>query len=131
MTVNVIDLALHTAAFPSTYTGPGNLIGNPSESVGEVVSISGYFTGAGNVTNIPVGFQPKHIQIVDETDVIVWEWFRGMAATHVLKTVTVGTLTVDATSAITVNTDLAGNCTISLSAALAASGSNLIYKIDA
>jgi hypothetical protein len=131
MTTDVIDLTFHGSSFPTTYIGVGTKVGNPQSAVAVPSTISGYFTGAGNVVSIPVGFQPSHVQIINETDNIQWDWFRGLAATHTIKQVAAGTTTVDTTTAIAVSTDLAGNCTITLTAALAVNSSNIIYVIDA
>jgi hypothetical protein len=140
MTTNGIDVTLHGSSFPATYTVPGALqalgftstanllIGNPLFS--DDGDVSGYFTGAGNVVDIPVGTQVAAVTITDVTDNIRWDWYRGMAATNTIKTVAAGTRTVDTTSAISVSTDFAGNSTITLSAALAANGSLLIYEIE-
>jgi hypothetical protein len=131
MTVNVIDINFHGSAIPSSgYVGPGNLVGNPLVSTGGTTRVSGYFTGAGNVTNIPLGTLPTYVGIFDITNNISWEWFRGMPATDVFKTVAAGTRTVDTTSAIVVTTDNAGNATVALTAALAASSAVLCYSIE-
>ena len=126
---DVIDLAFHGSSFPSNYTGAGTLIGNPFESNGPT-RVSGYFTGSGNAVSIPSGFQPNHIRIADETNVIIWEWFRGQAATHTWKQVTNGTTTVDTGSAIVVSASKDGNCTVTLSATLAASSANISYSFE-
>jgi hypothetical protein len=140
MTTNGIDVTFHGSSFPATYIVPGALqvlgftstanllIGNPLFS--DDGDISGYFTGAGNVVDIPVGTEVAAVTITDVTDNIRWDWYRGMAATNTIKTVAAGTRTVDTTSAISVSTDLAGNSTITLSAALAAASSLLIYEIE-
>ena len=130
MSTKYIDLNIHGSSFPSTYIGSGTLIGNPIVTVGGMIAASGYFTGTGDAVVIATGFQPTRVRVIDETDVIIWEWDRGLAATHTIKQVTAGTTTVDTTSAIVVSTDLAGNSTVTLSAALAVSGSNLIYRIE-
>ena len=95
MTTNVIDINIHGSSFPATYTGSGDTIGNPVLTVAGVSRVSGYFTGKGNAVNIPVGFQPTYVCVADETNVIIWEWYRGQASTHAWKTVTAGTKTVD------------------------------------
>ena len=140
MTINAIDITFHGSSFPATYIVPGPLqalgfttstnllIGNPLYS--DDGDISGYFTGVGNVVDIPVGTQVAAVTIVDITDNIRWDWYRGLPATNTVKTVAAGTRTIDTTSAISVSTDFAGNSTITLSAALAASGSLLIYEIE-
>ena len=128
MTTKIIDIAFHEASFPATYTGVGTLIGNPIYS--EDGDVEGYFTGTGDAVSIPIGSQAVHIKIVDVTDNIIWEWYRGFPATDTLKTVAAGTRTVDTTSAIVVTTDFAGNSTVLLSAALAASGSLITDEIE-
>ena len=142
MTVNAIDTNLHLSAFPATYVVPGYLqalgytattnllIGNPLHTDPGTIRISGYFTGAGNVTQIPIGFQPTSISIIDVTNNIQWDWYRGLPATDVIKTVSTGTRTVDTTSAIVVSTDLSGNTVLTIAAATAANAAVLIYKID-
>lgn len=129
MATKTIDLAFHGSTFPTTYVGKGDLVGNPVlNRSGDIVS--GYFTGTGDAVNIPVGFAPAKIEIVDETNVVLWKWYRGMTAGNTVKQVTAGTTTVDTGSAITVTTDYAGNGTVALSATLAASAANLIYRIE-
>ena len=142
MTVNAIDTSLHLSAFPATYVIPGPLqalgftattnllIGNPVTTDPGTIRVSGYFAGAGNVTQIPIGFQPTSISIIDVTNNIQWDWYRGLPATNTIKTVAGGTRTVDATSAIVVTTDLSGNPVVSIAAATAANAATLIYKID-
>ena len=127
MPTQIIDTSLHTAAIPATYTGPGNLVGNAVNSLGE--DVFGYFTSAGNVVQLNVGFQPLKVEITDVTGVLQWTWTLGMPATNTLKTAT-GAMTVDATSAIVVATDLAGNGIVTLSAALVGTGKVINYHIE-
>lgn len=132
MTTNVIDINIHGSAFPSTYIGSGDTLGNPIAVVGGVDRVSGYFTGKGNAVSIPVGFQPTHVKVVDDTNSLVWEWHRGMTATHTIK-MTLGTVAavVDTTTAISVTVDNTGNGTVLLSAGLSANAANLVYEIEA
>ena len=127
MTTDVIDLNIHTSAFPATYIGKGTLIGNPYYTA-ESDLLTGYFTSDGNAVSIDAGFQVQGVKIVNETDVIVWEWQRGLAATKTLKTVAGGTLTDDATTAILVTTG-DGRSNVLLSAALVGSAKNILFKI--
>ena len=128
MATKTIDLAFHGSTFPATYTGKGDLIGNPViNRTGD--EISGYFTGTGDAVSIPVGFAPNAIEVIDETNVVLWKWRRGLTAGNTVKQVTAGTTTVDTGSAIVVSADLAGNATVTLSATLAASAANLVYRI--
>lgn len=114
-----------------TYTiTPGNIImGNDSDV------IAGSFTGTGAAVVIPVGFYPSHIQVVNWTGVIKWEWMAGAPATDTMKTVTAGTETSDTTSAITVTSDGAGGngnvCYVTLSAALAVNAQVISFRIEA
>lgn len=130
MSTNVIDINVHGSAFPATYTGPGTILGNPLVSASGISGIAGYFTGNGNATNIPIGTLPIHVAIFDATNNISWDWYRGLPATDTVKGVAAGTRTIDTGSAIVVTVDYAGNATVSLSAALAASGALLIYEIE-
>jgi hypothetical protein len=62
------------------------------------------------------------VKVINMTDVIVWEWHRGMAATNTLKTVAAGTTTVDTTLGDRrVRRQPTTATTVTLSAALAAS----------
>ncbi len=90
-----------------------------SQAAGIVEFASGSFTGDATITTVSIGFKPRWIKVFNSTDAIVWEWFEGMAATTVIKTVTAGTTTADTTSAITIDS---GNKAFVLTAALAASG---------
>ena len=130
MATKYIDINLHASSFPATYTGVGTLIGNPLVTDPGTERISGYFTGTGDAVIIPLGTQPTHISVVDVTGNIVWEWYRGLAATNTLKNVAAGTRTVDATSALVVSVDLAGNGTLTIAAAVAVNTNLLIYSIE-
>lgn len=127
MATQIIDTSLHGAAIPANYTGPGNLAGNCVNSIGK--DVYGFFTSAGNPVQINCGFSPMQVDIVDVTGVLLWHWQLGMPATNSIKTAT-GAVTVDATSAIVVATDLAGNGTVTLSAAMVGSAKNICYAIQ-
>jgi hypothetical protein len=130
MPTQVIDTALHLAAFPVGYTGPGNLIGNCVNSGGEACDVYGFFTSStGNAVQINVGFKPVQVDIVDVTGVLTWRWQWGMPANNSIKTAT-GATTVDATSGITVDVDLAGNGNVTLSAALCGNAKTICYHIQ-
>src|SRR5690606_11933254 len=51
----------------------------------------GEFVGDGTITHVTTGFLPRYIKLVNLTERITFEWYRGMAATHTLKTVAAGT----------------------------------------
>jgi len=75
-------------------------------------------TGAKTLT---IGWVPKHMRVVNEDLVVVWEKFGDMADTTTIKTVTGGTTTIDTSSAIVFNTD----GTVTLLAALYGDGDRL------
>lgn len=85
---------------------------------GVVNSAYGSLTGDGTATTISLGFTPRQIIVVNETDAIRWEKIGDMVAANSTKLVG-GTVafTVDTTSAITVSGGV-----MTLSAALAATG---------
>ena len=72
---------------------------------------------------VTLGFTPRHIIVVNEDLVVRWEKFEGMAAAACLKTVTAGTTTYDANSAVVINTD----GTFTISAAAAGDGDNVLW----
>jgi len=88
------------------------------QDAGVMQYAAGGFTGAGAAVDVTLGFKPRYIKVFNETDATTWEWFKTMAATKVIKTVTAGTLTADTGTAILDNDD----GTFTLSATLAASG---------
>lgn len=130
MPTQIIDTALHTAAIPATYTGPGNLVGNPVGSGGAECDIFGYFTSStGNAVQINCGFAPMQVEIIDVTGVLTWKWQLGMPATNSIKTAT-GAMTIDTASNITVTTDLAGNGNVLLSTTLCGNAKTICYHIQ-
>ncbi len=50
-----------------------------------------------------VGFQPRYVKVVNLTDRIQGEWYEGMAADSMIKTVAAGTRTLVTSDAITVS----------------------------
>jgi hypothetical protein len=90
-------------------------------SDGVVNTATASWTGDAAAQTITLGFVPTEVTIVNETDVIVWYKIDPMAAANSIKQVAAGTTTLDATSAIVINTD----GTLTLSAGLNASGKAL------
>jgi hypothetical protein len=78
---------------------------------------------AGEAITVTLGFIPRHIRVVNEDLVVVWEKFAGMAAAAAIKTVTNGTTTYDANSGIVINTD----GTFTISSAAAGDGDNVMW----
>lgn len=83
---------------------------------------SGVTTGDATVLTVTLGWKPQTVKIVDVTNVITWEKIDGMTDAQSVKTVTAGTTTIDATSAI-VLTDTG----FTTSAALNASAATLVW----
>jgi hypothetical protein len=136
MTTNIIDTMFHGSSFPSTYTGPGTLIGNPVNAPdGSGQEVAGYFTSNGNATQINIGFVATEVEIVNVTDGITWKWQIGMPAANSIKTVLGGSLTSaqDTTSQITVSGSLSngtgGIGTVTLGTTLCGTAKSITYKI--
>lgn len=88
---------------------------NPtSQSMGVVNYASGALTSDNAAGTIKIGFKARHVEVFNETDVILWTKMEGMVAANTRKVVTAGDLTVDTASAIVINTD--GTFTISATA---------------
>jgi hypothetical protein len=94
-------------------------ISKRADGIVNVVTAS--WTGDAAAQTITCGFVPLHVIIYNETDAIRWEKFDPMVAANSIKTVTAGTTTTDATSAIVINSD----GTLTLSAGLNASAKAL------
>ena len=128
MPTQIIDASLHVAAFPATYTGPGNLIGNAV--TGNLDNdVYGFFTSAGNVVQINCGFQALAVDVTDVAGVLLWHWQLGMPATNSIRTATAA-MTIDSTGAISVTTDPAGNTNVTLSVTLVGSGKTICYHVS-
>lgn len=82
---------------------------------GVVRCMDGAITSDGTAVTLTLGFIPTYFLLVNQTDVILWEKLRGMAAANCLKVVTAGTTTLDTGSAVVINSD--GTVTISATAA--------------
>jgi hypothetical protein len=85
-----------------------NVLGRFNQSGGVANFASGLLT-TGSATavavQIVVGFVPRHVRILNETDVVVWEKFDTMVAANTLKHVTAGDMTIDTGSAIVFDID--------------------------
>jgi hypothetical protein len=88
-------------------------------------NLAGVATSAnGDTKKINLGFYPRYVRIINETDVIIWEKTIGMTAANAMKTVTAGTLTTDTGSHVLFDTDPG------LVAADANSGSGFTITLD-
>lgn len=97
------------------------------QSYGIVNFATGQTTGTGNVVDVTLGFTPRYVRVWNDTDVILWEKFPGMADNATVKQVAAGTTTKDTTSGIVIKGDTDGETYrgFQLSAALAANGKAL------
>lgn len=57
----------------------------------------GSFTSDNTAVDVTLGFKPRYVKVINYTDLLVWEWLDGFAATHTL-------LTTGSTGVITDNT---------------------------
>jgi hypothetical protein len=62
----------------------------------------GHLTGAGAIEDVTLGFVPRHIRVVNETDQLIFEKYAGQVAANVMKIAANGTVTTDTGSLITV-----------------------------
>lgn len=58
--------------------------------------------------SIELGFNPRYIQVVNETDRITFEWYEGNDSAKGVKTVAAGTRTLETSGLITVSGDTIG-----------------------
>ncbi len=138
MATDIIDTMFHGTSFPSSYTGPGTLIGNPLNDGADAggQGVAGYFTSDGNAVQINLGFVATEVEIVNTTDGITWYWQRGMPAANSVKFVLGGSLagTQDTGSAITVTGSTSdgtgGNGNVTLSSTVCGTAKNITYKIS-
>lgn len=85
-----------------------------SQAMGVPNFASGVITSDNAAGTVRLGFKARHVEVLNETDVILWTKMEGMAAANTRKVVTAGDLTIDTASAIVINTD--GTFTISATA---------------
>lgn len=77
-------------------------------------NVFGSWTGDGTAVTLTLGFNPSYLQIINQTDTIIFEKIAGMAAANCVKQIAAGTTTIDTTPLITFN----GDGTVTLAAAL-------------
>jgi hypothetical protein len=141
MSNDVIDCAFHGTSFPATYIGPGTIVGNVKNSLNSDSKIYGYFTSAGNITELRCGFPPRRVKLINTTDGLIWEWHYGMPAANSIKNLLGGspTSTQDTGSAITIKGDQASGrvqgqdsnvASVFLSAATVGTAKNIAFEIE-
>lgn len=79
---------------------------------------SASWVGDGTALTIKLGFNPVNVDLVNTTDVIVFQKFGAMNSTDSIKRIAAGTHTVDTTSQILFNGD--GTITIAAATNIAA-----------
>jgi hypothetical protein len=130
MTTKVIDGAFTGASFPATYVGPGTLVGNIVSDGGVRQRTTGKFSSTGDDVRIMLGYQPRSIEIVNETDVIVWKKTSNLAAANTLKLNGTGpAFTLDTASLITFEDGGAGNFNVLISATLLGTSKAISFEI--
>jgi|SRR5579884_685896 len=123
--VDSIDISVH-----GSNLGSGNIAGNTAYAFSaRLIALN--FSSLGNAINIPLAQEPLRVTVLNETDTILWEWRRGMAATKTLKTTGTPTVAIDTGSAIVVTKQDPGKFLLALSATLAANGKALTVIIEA
>lgn len=126
-----IDTAISGSSFPTTYVGSGTLAANCITSAGVVNLTTGNFTSGGEAVVINLGFQPRRISVLNETDTILWGKQVGMTAANCTK-ITSTTLSVETGSDILFNQANVGEgvWTVTLSSTLVGTSKAISFVIE-
>lgn len=103
----------------------------PAGIASEAFLATGTFVGSGNPASLVLGFNPRYVEIVNETDNIIWEKMQGSTPNTSYKS-TAGTETIDTTSAVTFPADMGLNepgATVLLSAAVCPVGKRIVFAV--
>lgn len=92
---------------------------------GIVYTAGGTITGEGEALTLNVGFNASRVRLVNLTDRISYEWFKGSPNGTTLKTVAAGTRTLD-TGDAAISVD---GKEVTLSAAALISGKSFAYEV--
>lgn len=101
-------------------------IGNPPNMA------TGTFVSDGNATSLVLGFMPRHIRVVDETNNIEWEKMQGSTPADCYKTVAAGTRTIDTGSNILFPADVGLNepgSSVLLSATVCGTAAKIVWVV--
>lgn len=125
-----IDTAVKVRS--ATYTGPGTLDGNCVQDAGLGQMVTGYFTSANEDVVLLLGFQPRRIWVLNETDGVSFERVTGMAAANSIKSVLGGSLavTLDTGSAIVESDGGSGNFSVTLPAATVGNAKKNVFVVE-
>lgn len=85
---------------------------------------AGTFTGDGAATKVSLGFNPTNFFVLNETDTIIYEKLKDMAAANSIKTIAAGTMTVDTGSALLFN----GDGTVTIAAAVGIAAKKIVWR---
>ena len=83
----------------------------------------------GNIKSIDVGFVPRAVWVINETDNIQWAKHHLHAAANCVKQ-TASAQTIDTSSNITITAEGSGKCNVTLSATVVPAGKNVVVMIE-
>lgn len=131
MATKYIDTAISGSSFPTTYTGSGTLAASCLTSGGVVNLTTGNFTSTGDAVVVNIGFQPRRVTVLNETDTIRWGKLVGMAAANCTKE-TSSTLSVETASDILFSQANVGDpvWTVTLSSTLCGTSKAIVFVIE-
>lgn len=89
----------------------------------------GFVNADGNIKSIDVGFVPRMIAVINETDNIVWSKHHLQAAANCVKEAA-GAQTIDTGSNIVITPEGSGKCNVTLSATVVPAGKNVVVVIE-
>lgn len=130
MATKILDSGVYARS--ATYTGPGQIDGNCRNSATNHNMLTGDFTSDGSDVLITLGFKPRRITVVNETDGITYMRLVGMAAANSVKFVLGGSLagTKDTGSAIVETDGGSGNYSVTIPAATAGTSKHIVFCIE-
>ena len=76
---------------------------NPPHTLLRMATITHIDTGTVAAREFVLGFKPRYVKVVNETDRITEEWFEGMAAAEGILRIANGTATLITSNGITVS----------------------------
>ena len=130
MTTKILDSGVYVRS--ANYTGPGQIDGNCRNSATIHNMLTGNFTSDGSDVQINLGFRPRRIKVINETDAITYERSAGMAAANTVKIVLGGSLagTLNTSSAIVESDGGSGNYSVTLPAATVGTSKAIAFVIE-
>lgn len=130
MATKYIDSAVFARS--ANYTGVGTIDANCRNSATIHNLHTGDFTSTGDDVVINLGFKPRRITVINETDGITYQRIVGMAAANSVKFVLGGSLagTLNTATAIVETDNLAGNYSVTIPAATAGTAKHIVYAIE-